>query len=328
MSESFIVSKLLGILEAGWDAHIVCQKSESTEWQQFPQLQQYPHIRDRIHITAPVTPRWKLVLYTARSPLDATNLRLPNTVLPGKLTMTPHEHIRILLQPFLPALYSKVHQDLSQLVSEQQNFLPQILDVGGRKSPYTIGLPAQITVLDVPRQTEVQEDLHLGLTASMLDELRRSRSNIVNIVLQDMTQCTLPSNSFDGVIAVEVIEHVQEANLFIQHIARILKAGGWLYLTTPNGDYIKNEPPNYNPDHIRHYTRNELYTLLSDHFEHVEVYYGIKTGKHRYKGLRPITWHHPLRTVETMFNNLINHFESRNLAEQTRRTAHLLALAR
>jgi 2-polyprenyl-3-methyl-5-hydroxy-6-metoxy-1,4-benzoquinol methylase len=63
------------------------------------------------------------------------------------------------------------------------------------------------------------------------------------VVLEDMTECTLPSESFDGVVCVEVIEHVTQDHLLVEQIARVLKPGGWLYLTTPNGDYVCNEPP-------------------------------------------------------------------------------------
>ena len=43
----------------------------------------------------------------------------------------------------------------------------------------------------------------------------------------------LPDQSFDFVISVEVLEHVQDANKAIQEISRVLKPGGILLLTTP-----------------------------------------------------------------------------------------------
>ena len=66
------------------------------------------------------------------------------------------------------------------------------------------------------------------------------------------------SAMYDLALSIEVIEHVEESEIFIKNIAKVLKPNGIFYLTTPNGDYIKNEPPNYNPDHVKHYTKKEL----------------------------------------------------------------------
>jgi SAM-dependent methyltransferase len=214
------------------------------------------------------------------------------------------------------------------LVAEDKGDVLDILDVGGRQSPYTIGLPIRVTLLDLPRQTAVQKQLKLGLANDMLEQLKKRRSNIKEVVLEDMTQCSLPPAAFDGVVSVEVIEHVAEDGRFVEQIARVLKPGGWLCLTTPNGDYIRNEPPNYNPDHIRHYTRAELETLLAHCFSQVEVSWGIKTGKYRYRGLGGLQPKRPIHSLTTMANNVISHIESRGLAGQPRRTAHLLAVAR
>jgi SAM-dependent methyltransferase len=228
---------------------------------------------------------------------------------------------------FLPVLYQKARRDLGYLVRQAGGERLSILDVGGRKSPYTIGLRADIILLDLPRESEIQRSLHLGVDETILSEIKRRRSNIQMVVLEDMTRCTLPSESVDGVVCVEVIEHVRAAEEFVAQIHRVLKPWGWLYLTTPNGDYIRNEPPNHNPDHVRHYTRMDLSELLSRQFAAVDVTYGVKTGKYRYVGLRSFSLRRPTRLLQSMVGNLINAYESRNLAQQPRRTAHLFAIA-
>jgi SAM-dependent methyltransferase len=43
-----------------------------------------------------------------------------------------------------------------------------------------------------------------------------------------------PENFFGGVILSEVIEHLVDPRLIIQEAYRILRPGGWCYLTTPN----------------------------------------------------------------------------------------------
>jgi SAM-dependent methyltransferase len=241
--------------------------------------------------------------------------------------MTKYELARLLAEPFFPALEGKVRRDLRCLLNETRCRSAQILDVGGRKSPYTIGVPAMVTILDLPRREELQKLLNLGLTDHILRDLQQRRSNIKQVVLQDMTQCTLDSSCFDGVVCVEVIEHVPDDTAFVTQIARVLKPGGWLYLTTPNGDYVRNEPPNYNPNHIRHYTRASLTKLLNNHFVDVNVKYGIKTGKYRYLGLQSMNLAKPVHLFRSMVCNLISQIESRGLDEQPRRTAHLFAVA-
>lgn len=241
--------------------------------------------------------------------------------------MKPYELLYCAMAPFLPVIYGKVRRDVGRLLAESGVERPQVLDVGGRKSPYTAGFRADVTVLDIPRESEIQQELDLGLTDAMLRDLRR-RSNIVGVILQDMTRCTLPTGSYDGVLCIEVLEHIVEDEAFIEQTARILKPGGWLYLTTPNGDYIKNVPPDYNPDHVRHYRREELQALLSRRFEAVEVTWGGKVGAHRKRGLRSFTPRRPLMTAQAMASNVLNRWESRGLENTPQRSAHLFAIAR
>lgn len=241
--------------------------------------------------------------------------------------MTPYEVLHIISEPVLPVIYRKTRRELRQLLAHTPARPARVLDIGGRKSPYTVGLPAEITVLDLPRESELQEQLHLGLTDDLLSEIHRRRSNIAGVTLQDMTRCELPSDAFDGAIAVEVIEHVTAADAFIEQSARVLKPGGWFYLTTPNGDYLSNEGIHHNPDHVKLYTRAEMESLLGRHFSRVRVSWGVQTGRNRVRGLRSLTWRRPVRTATAMASNILNHLESRDLDEQRRRTAHLFAVA-
>ena len=241
--------------------------------------------------------------------------------------MTWYELTRRLASPLLPVVYSEVRRNLAGLIRSSGAARASILDVGGRSSPYTIGLDADVTVLDVPREAELQEKLQLGLDQRLLERLRHRRSNVRGVVLEDVTRCTLASRSFDGVVAVEVIEHLVDDQAFVRQIERVLRPGGWAFLTTPNGDYIPLEPGS-NPDHQRHYTRAELTELLGRFFPEVRVSYGVHTGPLRVRGLRPIHLRHPLRAIVTMTANVFNHLESRHLADRSQRTAHLFAMAR
>ena len=94
--------------------------------------------------------------------------------------MTIYEFMRWLTFPVMPVLLQKSRRDIVKLLQayNKKNKGNSILDVGGRKSPYTINIDAEITVLDVPQENETQEQLNLGFTSDLLDFFKNKRSNI------------------------------------------------------------------------------------------------------------------------------------------------------
>lgn len=58
LSETFIVSKFLGLLDRGFDIRVLCGRSEPAEWARFPELVARPELRRRVLRTWPVRPRW------------------------------------------------------------------------------------------------------------------------------------------------------------------------------------------------------------------------------------------------------------------------------
>ncbi len=240
--------------------------------------------------------------------------------------MKIYETGRLLAEPFLPTLYKQVRSRLRELIEKSSAGDPQILDVGGRKSPYTIGLPARITVIDLPRQTEIQQALNLGINEIVFEQIKKRRSNIETVVLGDMTRSNLADSQFDIAVSVEVLEHVEEDELFVREIARVLKPGGIFLMTTPNGDWVENK----NPDHKRHYRKNQLSELLEKYFEEVSVEYAVAGGRCRKMGLKPWSAYHPLQTAGSIFGNVVNSFQSagEKIKSRATHTHHLLAFAR
>jgi SAM-dependent methyltransferase len=141
-----------------------------------------------------------------------------------------------------------------------------------------------------------------------------------------MTCSSLPSNSFDSVVAVEVLEHVEEDALFVREVHRVLKPGGVFLMTTPNGDFVTVP----HRDHKRHYRREQLDALLSSVFEEVEVEYAIQDGKFRKFGLKSWSVRRPVRTGLSMIGNFVNSIQSSRevLKHQPLGTRHLIATAR
>lgn len=56
LSETFIASKFIALVDAGWDAHVVCATMEP--WDAFPRLRERPDLRGRVHRQRPHEPRW------------------------------------------------------------------------------------------------------------------------------------------------------------------------------------------------------------------------------------------------------------------------------
>lgn len=74
---------------------------------------------------------------------------------------------------------------------------------------------------------------------------------------------------FDGATLVEVIEHVADAEALVDELARILRPGAWLVLTTPNVAHLTyriraltGHGPKQEGYHLRFFTRRTLAACL------------------------------------------------------------------
>ncbi|NEO97863.1 MAG: methyltransferase domain-containing protein [Symploca sp. SIO2E9] len=50
---------------------------------------------------------------------------------------------------------------------------------------------------------------------------------------------------FDVVVITEIIEHVAHPDEFLNKIAKLVKPGGYIVMTTPNGEYIRHNLPKF-----------------------------------------------------------------------------------
>lgn len=92
--------------------------------------------------------------------------------------------------------------------------------------------------------------------------------NSYNFICDNIPPLTnFNSESFDTVVAFQVIEHIKDDELFLKEIARVLKPGGLALITTPN---IK-KTLSRNPWHIREYTADQLQKIASRFFPSVEM---------------------------------------------------------
>lgn len=133
----------------------------------------------------------------------------------------------------------------------------KVLDIGSLDAPYTRQLPNDVVAIDIPPNGI------FGYSDDRLRALQGVRPGFkpmyVNAEKMPFDNC-----SFDKIIATEVIEHIHDDQAAAKEISRVLKPGGAVYITTPNGDVLPLERGI--PDHLRHYTKQQLHDLFAPHF--------------------------------------------------------------
>jgi SAM-dependent methyltransferase len=86
----------------------------------------------------------------------------------------------------------------------------------------------------------------------------------------DIVSLPYPADSFDGVVSLQVIEHVAQPASFLQECARVLRPGGTMVLSTPNRLTFSHDGIR-NPFHTFEFSPGELAALMRQHFEGVEA---------------------------------------------------------
>ena len=98
----------------------------------------------------------------------------------------------------------------------------------------------------------------------------------------DIMKDTREFMKFDIVVAIEIIEHIYDTNTFLKNLIRFAKtdkSGSYMiqdptefFISTPNRNnkHIEKLKP-HNPFHVREWTMEELFALLSRYFKNVEI---------------------------------------------------------
>lgn len=114
----------------------------------------------------------------------------------------------------------------------------------------------EIQNLDLPEKARVL-DIGGGIMAVLLSNLLGFQCNVGDVndrsekdvesfglsftILNLLSDDTIPDEKFDLVVLQEVIEHLpQPPYIVFERIKRMLKPGGYLLLTTPNGTRVRN----------------------------------------------------------------------------------------
>ena len=79
------------------------------------------------------------------------------------------------------------------------------------------------------------------------------------------------SESFDAVVAFEIIEHLADPVHFLREVTRVLTPEGFLVVSTPNRRFSADAREVPNPYHVREYTAEEFRAQLSPFFPEVTL---------------------------------------------------------
>jgi SAM-dependent methyltransferase len=100
------------------------------------------------------------------------------------------------------------------------------------------------------------------------------RLDNLEFVTMPATGLSFPDGSFDAVYSIHVLEHIEEVELHLSEVVRVLRPGGRFVVATPNRlTYSPNGL--HNTFHVREYDPGELEALLAAFFREVEI-----TGLH------------------------------------------------
>jgi ubiquinone/menaquinone biosynthesis C-methylase UbiE len=94
----------------------------------------------------------------------------------------------------------------------------------------------------------------------------------LKFLLGDCTAIPLPDNSVDLVTSFETIEHHDKHEEMILEIKRVLKEEGQLIISSPNRLVYSDEPNYSNPYHVKELYYEEFVSLLSRHFNEINIY--------------------------------------------------------
>ena len=145
-----------------------------------------------------------------------------------------------------------------------------------------------------------------------------ARENIKYLV-SDGTQLCFKDNSFDVVVCLEVIEHLNKQNELLSQIKRVLKPEGICIISTPNKRMCEIYGTIAGKGHVKELDYQEFKALLGEFFKEVELY-----GQIRGKGVTGSTYliQRIIRVVDflnlrSIFSNSIKIKVSKRIAKST-----------
>jgi len=159
---------------------------------------------------------------------------------------------------------------------------PRLLDVGSN-----IGC-----LVEAGRRLGL-DGVGVEINATLVEFARRTFP-ACRFIAASIEDAGLGAGAFDGVYCSEVIEHVPDQDCFVAEIARVLRGGGVLYLTTPGAHQYVDRAGAARavdfgaPDHKFYHSRASLAALLGRHgFADIRFAFNFGRGHKLFSVKRP-----------------------------------------
>jgi len=137
-----------------------------------------------------------------------------------------------------------------------------VVDIGcgARMGPYILAEYA-VKVVGIDHSRE----------AIFYDAKNWPRGNI-SYMVADALSLPVKSHTFDAVVSLEVIEHIDAYETYLGEVSRILKEAGIFVISTPNRYVASPEGTLSNPGHIREFDLGEFKSILGRYFPSINIY--------------------------------------------------------
>lgn len=97
------------------------------------------------------------------------------------------------------------------------------------------------------------------------DRITKSKGLSINFKQGSVYEIPFKENTFDVVVSSEVIEHLEQVDLFLEELRRVVIPGGIIIITTP----IRLTKYPVDPEHVIEWFKEDFEDLLKKHFKKV-----------------------------------------------------------
>ncbi len=112
---------------------------------------------------------------------------------------------------------------------------------------------------------------------TLIHARRRYEDAALTFIEANGTMLPFCDASFDTIVSLETLEHIQDDRAFLRELVRVLRPDGVCILSTPNRHHSERHHRS-NPFHVREYSESELLSLLHDYFSSTELAYQGYSG--------------------------------------------------
>lgn len=171
--------------------------------------------------------------------------------------------------PRAAALYRIVWKEI-----ERRGSGPRVLDVGCGDGVF-VGLSQRLSPVWGTCAVGIDWE-RKGLELAQQELVRRGQRSL--LVQGDGACLPFAAGTFDAAVSIETIEHMEDPRSLVAEMARVVRADGYLVLTTParRGDGVL-----YDARHVREFNREELAEVVGERTE-ILMIYGL-IGHERYE---------------------------------------------